>query len=60
MSAQDPATDHEASKAAAVAAEDAYDRIADAQEALLAGAHLVACMRRAQSLKTHSPSRIRM
>lgn len=33
------ATDHEASKAAQVAAEDAYDRVADAQEAVLAGAH---------------------
>lgn len=32
------ATDHEASKAAQVAAEDAYDRVADAQEARLAGA----------------------
>lgn len=31
------ATDHEASKAAQVAAEDAYDRVADAQEAVLAG-----------------------
>jgi hypothetical protein len=35
------ATDHEASKAAQVAAEDAYDRVADAQEAVLAGTCLL-------------------